>query len=163
MTPTIDTTRPAVALVIVPTRRRRVPAVQPGYWQPDGSWADADGGGLRDTITALIESEGTVSVVCQSFTGETTNVIHYGWRNLPKNGGSIELPTVAAVDPQPGFKLSIDLGNAAMCRVHHVSDALRDVADVIDGGTGRIRDNNGNTVGSWSLVLPDPADLDEEH
>ena len=64
------------------------------------------------------------------------------------------------------FTLTITLGNAEMTTGEHLAGALREVADkvealgdadlsddgldIYDAGGG-IRDNNGNTVGKWSL------------
>ena len=50
------------------------------------------------------------------------------------------------------FRLGIELGNDAMQTPEDVADALRDIADRIERGDltgGGIRDENGNTVGSW--------------
>lgn len=62
------------------------------------------------------------------------------------------------------FQLHIDLGNAAMQDNHDVAKALRSVAErlskFISTGwspyalDGTIKDDNGNTVGSWE-VKPD--------
>ena len=62
------------------------------------------------------------------------------------------------------FQLSIDLGNAAMSDNHDVAKALRGVADHLSkfastgwspyALSGKIADDNGNTVGSWE-VKPD--------
>jgi hypothetical protein len=51
------------------------------------------------------------------------------------------------------FELSIDMGNDAMQYPGDVARALREVADAIDNGAadGRIRDENGNTVGAWDF------------
>jgi hypothetical protein len=51
------------------------------------------------------------------------------------------------------FTLSIELGNEAMQTGEDVARALREVAKKLDGGddSGRIRDENGNTVGEWDL------------
>lgn len=61
------------------------------------------------------------------------------------------------------FRLTIELGNDAMQTGGDVADALRKLADQVDtrrGGQfndgfaegGNVRDDNGNTVGSWSVV-----------
>lgn len=50
------------------------------------------------------------------------------------------------------FTLEIELGNAAMQDGPDVARALRDVADRIENGLearGKIRDENGNTVGTY--------------
>jgi len=62
------------------------------------------------------------------------------------------------------FQLNIDLGNDAMQDHHDVAKALRTVADRLSKFTstgwspyaldGKIKDDNGNTVGSWE-VKPD--------
>lgn len=53
------------------------------------------------------------------------------------------------------FKLRIGLGGEAMETPEHVADALRDLADLLDGfatfSDGSIRDLNGNTVGRYEL------------
>jgi hypothetical protein len=59
------------------------------------------------------------------------------------------------------FQLHIDLGNAAMQDNHDVAKALRDVADRLSKFTssgwspyaleGKIKDANGNIVGSWEV------------
>jgi hypothetical protein len=54
------------------------------------------------------------------------------------------------------FKLTIELGNAAMCSRSHLKLALESVALVVrrDNRTeGKIQDANGNTVGRWELDL----------
>ena len=52
------------------------------------------------------------------------------------------------------FSLTIDVGNAAMSDTDALADALEDVSKrVMRGDTeGRIKDLNGNTVGSFRLV-----------
>lgn len=59
---------------------------------------------------------------------------------------------------EPGFHLSIDLGNAAMLTAEDVADAVSRSAEPINAGdpSGRIYDANGNTVGHWVLTLPEP-------
>lgn len=65
------------------------------------------------------------------------------------------------------FTLSIELGNVAMASAEMVADALRAVADRVDGaghGTqdaGLIHDINGNTVGEWAFE-EDDDDEDSE-
>jgi hypothetical protein len=59
------------------------------------------------------------------------------------------------------FQLTINLGNAAMQDNHDVAKALRAVADRLSKFTstgwspyaldGKIKDDNGNTVGSWEV------------
>lgn len=51
------------------------------------------------------------------------------------------------------FKLSIELGNAAMQTPEDVAHALHEVIVALDVGRteGKIRDENGNTVGTWSF------------
>jgi Flp pilus assembly protein TadG len=51
------------------------------------------------------------------------------------------------------FKLSIELGNDAMQTAEDVANALQDIADELASGAsdGHIRDDNGNTVGTWEL------------
>jgi hypothetical protein len=54
------------------------------------------------------------------------------------------------------FTLTIELGNDAMRKRRHVASALRDVANAIGQGQadeGRIRDENGNTVGRWEFKV----------
>jgi hypothetical protein len=59
--------------------------------------------------------------------------------------------------PAEKFSLTIELGNAEMCKTSHVRRALRDLADkisvnaVADCAEGKVRDVNGNTVGRWSF------------
>jgi hypothetical protein len=52
------------------------------------------------------------------------------------------------------FNVSIELGNDTMQTTEHVADALDRIAKVLrTGGSvqkGRVRDLNGNHVGSWS-------------
>lgn len=165
---TIATDRPALALVMY--TGDAYPTVQPGYWQTDGSWADADGGpggsGLEQTIRdRLSANERTVSVVCQSFTGALTRSYHYSRDDLPEQGGTIDLPTAPSGDgPASRFTLTITLGNAAMQTPDHVAGALREVADGIEAGReldGTVPDANGNTVGSYSGTLPSDGDPDD--
>lgn len=60
------------------------------------------------------------------------------------------------------FTLTLKLGNAAMQTPEDVADALRRAAESVIlatrvGVTNQgIRDENGNTVGSWTLDLPEP-------
>lgn len=57
------------------------------------------------------------------------------------------------------FKLTFETDNAAFTDDAHgeVGRILREVAKQIERGcsTGRARDGNGNTVGEWSLKIPD--------
>lgn len=58
------------------------------------------------------------------------------------------------------FKLKIKLGNAAMLTARDVARKLRDVADKLtnegrEHDYGIIMDQNGNSVGEWTLVLSD--------
>lgn len=52
------------------------------------------------------------------------------------------------------FNLKIDLGNAEMLSPENVADALGEVSEKLGNGQmdGIVRDINGNTVGSFSLV-----------
>lgn len=53
------------------------------------------------------------------------------------------------------FKLEIELGNDAMQDQHDVAKVLRDVANHLGGPyglSGKIKDDNGNTVGRWEVV-----------
>lgn len=60
------------------------------------------------------------------------------------------------------FKLEIELGNDAMQDQHDVAKALRGVADRLNrfistnwspySASGKIHDENGNSVGSWEVV-----------
>lgn len=66
------------------------------------------------------------------------------------------------------FTLNIELGNAAMQTTYDVAQALRKLAEYVEGvgewgsdeaggliwhlDAGSIRDENGNTVGGWELV-----------
>lgn len=64
------------------------------------------------------------------------------------------------------FRLGIELGNAAMSTPQHVARALQEVARRIDHGgefiEGNIRDENGNTVGSWDVEDPPEAEHEWE-
>lgn len=62
------------------------------------------------------------------------------------------------------FKLSIELGNAAMRTQEDIARALRKVADRIQGGTeeGGIMDDNGNRVGKFSSAEDEPDEDAEE-
>ena len=59
------------------------------------------------------------------------------------------------------FKLTIELGNAAMQTALDVSESVASSLDVgydaelTDGMEGRMRDLNGNTVGRWEVVADD--------
>ena len=52
------------------------------------------------------------------------------------------------------FELEIEMGNEAMSDYEDAEMALRDVAERIADGyaRGKIRDRNGNTVGSWKFA-----------
>lgn len=52
------------------------------------------------------------------------------------------------------FTLNIELGNDLMSEPEDVANALQIVTAKIRAGftNGMVRDGNGNTVGSWSLV-----------
>lgn len=61
------------------------------------------------------------------------------------------------------FILKINLGNDAMCKAHHLADALENVAHCmrysnnydkieITGEERKIRDSNGNNVGTFEVV-----------
>ncbi len=58
--------------------------------------------------------------------------------------------------PKPGFRLLLELGNAAMSDAHDVSIALQDVVLDLRHGyrEGLVRDRDGNAVGAWSLNAP---------
>lgn len=55
------------------------------------------------------------------------------------------------------FTLEITLGNAAMADAFHVAAALRQVAESLEQAerSGRIYDDNGNSVGSFRLAGED--------
>jgi hypothetical protein len=95
----IDVSRPAVAIVMTPTGR--TPRIVPGFWQPDGTWADteaaADGGGLADAITEKLR-RASVTVICQSFNGRRTQGYHYNAQS-PAEDGTIRLPLDPDYDP----------------------------------------------------------------
>jgi hypothetical protein len=69
------------------------------------------------------------------------------------------------------FVLTIEMGNAAMSDANDVAEALRELADHLqDDSAGGIRDENGNTVGSWKFVAAevcvncgDPREDHEAH
>ena len=58
------------------------------------------------------------------------------------------------------FKLEIELGNDAMRSTNDIARALEEVAvrlsgqhrSFADADAGRIHDDNGNTVGSWTVL-----------
>lgn len=52
---------------------------------------------------------------------------------------------------RPEFTLSITLGNAAMQTGHDIARALEQAAEKLRDGhlSSNVRDENGNTVGSW--------------
>lgn len=96
----IITARPAVAMVSSPGSIH--PSIHLGYWQDDGEWADADLGPGAGTLLeavgdALRECEqqrlghSSVSVVCQSFTGELTET--YTYRPGFPEVGMADMPT----------------------------------------------------------------------
>jgi hypothetical protein len=68
-------------------------------------------------------------------------------RNLHERTGA---PSAKAPEK---FTLNIELGNEAMQTGEDVARALRAVAKKLDGGadSGRVQDENGNTVGEWDL------------
>lgn len=60
------------------------------------------------------------------------------------------------------FTLEIELGNEAMRHTGHVANALKDTAENIclaTGKTGRIYDQNSNTVGKWEVTDDQPANV----
>jgi hypothetical protein len=59
---------------------------------------------------------------------------------------------------EAGFILSIGLGGAAMSTAAHVREALEGIEQCIADGDrdGNVSDENGNTVGHWSLSEPPP-------
>lgn len=65
------------------------------------------------------------------------------------------------------FQLSIELGNAAMSTPADVGRALEKVAAALVVGSwdgiesGHIRDENGNTVGSWDVEVEDDGPDDD--
>lgn len=62
------------------------------------------------------------------------------------------------------FLLQIHLGNAAMRRPSHVAAAVEKIAKKIREGQdgGKVMDANGNSVGEWSLGLPDEDEEGQE-
>jgi hypothetical protein len=62
------------------------------------------------------------------------------------------------------FSMKITLGNDAMQTTQHVSAKLREIAERIDRGQdgGKVMDDNGNSVGSWDLSLPDEEEDDTD-
>lgn len=61
------------------------------------------------------------------------------------------------------FKLTIELGNAEMQTGRNVAQALKSIAEKVEDTedfseadvydrTGKIRDDNGNTVGKWAVT-----------
>jgi len=91
--PSLDTSLPVVALITPVVHSRRV-RICLGYWQPDGSWADADlgpgGVGLADAIREEL-ADSVCTVVCQSFTGEISRPYYYDAES-PAQDGSLCLP-----------------------------------------------------------------------
>ncbi len=67
-------------------------------------------------------------------------------------------------DAKPGFRLTLELGNASMTDDLDVSIALQDVVlDLRTGYTqGLVMDRDGNAVGAWSLTLPADASAGKE-
>lgn len=63
--------------------------------------------------------------------------------------------------PDRVFTMKIELGNDSMRTHRHVAQALRVVADRLlrADTTGSIRDDNGNTVGRFSIGWADPEDV----
>jgi hypothetical protein len=66
-------------------------------------------------------------------------------------------------DSKPGFRLTLELGNAAMSDEHDVAIALQDVVLDLRAGypEGLVRDRNGNAVGAWSLTMPPYESADD--
>lgn len=103
----VDTARPAVALVMGPGQDRAQASIVCGYWQPDGSWADApvavSRGGLLERIGERLEETrrdgGAVSVLCQSFSGALTRTFRY--HPGPPEVGPVDLPTDPEAEPSP--------------------------------------------------------------
>lgn len=60
------------------------------------------------------------------------------------------------------FTMTIDIGNAAMSTLDDLATTLEHVAVEIRNGRQptTIRDENGNTVGRWTLTMPDTTGLD---
>ncbi len=58
------------------------------------------------------------------------------------------------------FRLELELGNEAMDSHEDVATALEEVAGLVRDylNSGTIRDINGNTVGHWTLRVPDIDD-----
>lgn len=63
------------------------------------------------------------------------------------------------------FKLDIELGNDRMKNYNDIARALKKTADKVrvyarvePGETGRIMDENGNSVGRWTVMKDDPGD-----
>ena len=52
----------------------------------------------------------------------------------------------------PSFTLTIEMGNSAMLTTEDLSRAIEFVADaVLRDDEGKVRDENGNTVGEWKI------------
>jgi hypothetical protein len=103
---TVDTSRPAVAVVMADDGSDP-PRVCLGYWQRDGSWADADVGPGGLGLEGAIREEAArtpCSVACQSFDGQTTRLYRYDAAS-PADDGSLPLPR------DPGH---VDRGAAAL-------------------------------------------------
>ena len=58
------------------------------------------------------------------------------------------------------FEIHIDLGNATMKSAYDVMSALRAVINRLSRGeeSGKVMDENGNTVGSWEIEFPEADD-----
>lgn len=77
------------------------------------------------------------------------------WVTVAKyDGGELADEDEGGEDVLDGtFTLRIELGNAAMCRVEDVAEAVRRLAERLESGdeSGNVYDVNGNTVGSFEF------------
>lgn len=76
-----------------------------------------------------------------------------------KNG--VPAGVMPAAEPEPKFTISIDLANQGMRTARDVADVLVTLGEHLreteQPDEEPIRDTKGNTVGHWSLVLPEHA------
>jgi hypothetical protein len=124
---------------------------------------------MHDDLDALLRREVDAALGHGNWTGDVDPPLVAAFhlhlvgvlRQLIQNGVPAGVKPAAEPAPEPQFTISIDLANQGMRTARDVADVLVTLGEHLReterADEAPIRDTEGNTVGHWSLVLPEPA------